>query len=247
MKKSLIAVLVLLILAALATSAFAFSYDISTKRITGSYDADGNVEIWMDGRLAGGNILNVSAEEGLHTIEVYVNGKLVKTETVAVPVTVMLSKSSVSFTGDKGAILIINTNGAAVKSYKSSSTKVASVTKNGTVTLKKAGSAKITVTLKNGKKRTLKLTVKDPTLPKKISISTGKKVTLIVGEKLQLNVAITPTTAAGNKLTWKSSKKTVATVNSKGTVTAKKAGTAKVTVKTSNGKTATITIKVTKK
>ena len=50
-------------------------------------------------------------------------------------------------------------SGEQVKSFKSSKSSVASVDKYGDVTTKKAGTAKITMTLKNGKKRVLTLTV----------------------------------------------------------------------------------------
>lgn len=52
-----------------------------------------------------------------------------------------------------------------------------------------------------------------------------------------------PKGSAG-KVTFKSNKPKVAAVTSKGVVTAKKKGTAKITVKTYNNKKKTVTIKV---
>ena len=64
------------------------------------------------------------------------------------------------------------------------------------------------------------------------------KVTLLKGEKTTLKV-----TGTRQKVAWRSSKKSVATVNSKGVVTAKKKGTAKITVKC-NGITRTFKVTV---
>ena len=65
------------------------------------------------------------------------------------------------------------------------------------------------------------------------------KATINIGETLQLKI-----TGTNKKTTWSSSKKTVATVTSRGKVTAKKTGTTTITAKT-NGKkyTCKITVK----
>lgn len=64
------------------------------------------------------------------------------------------------------------------------------------------------------------------------------KITLKVGKKLTLKATIEPENAAYEKITFTSSKKAVATVNSKGVVTAKKTGIATITVKAGNKKAA---------
>ena len=71
-----------------------------------------------------------------------------------------------------------------------------------------------------------------------------KKVTLKKGKKLALKPSRTPITSV-QKFTYKSSNKKIATVNSKGVITAKKAGKAKITVK-SGKKKFTVTVTVTK-
>ena len=64
------------------------------------------------------------------------------------------------------------------------------------------------------------------------------------GKTLKLKISY----AAGDKVqSWKSSKKSVATVSSKGKIKAKKAGTTKITVVMKSGKKATCKVKVTKK
>lgn len=69
----------------------------------------------------------------------------------------------------------------------------------------------------------------------KISIS-GVSKKLAVGKKMSLSVAIQPTYATDRSVTWKSSNKKYVTVNSKGVVTAKKAGAGKKVTITATAK-----------
>ena len=69
-------------------------------------------------------------------------------------------------------------------------------------------------------------------------------LTLDTGKTSTLKATVYPSNAANKKCTWSSSNTSVATVDSNGKVTAKKAGTATITVKTSNGKTATCKVTV---
>lgn len=79
--------------------------------------------------------------------------------------------------------------------------------------------------------------------PKSVSITEGKTATVAVGSELPLTAVVKPA-GATTKLTWSSSNTKVAVVSQKGVVTPKKVGTTKITVKTDNGKSATITVKV---
>lgn len=83
---------------------------------------------------------------------------------------------------------------------------------------------------------------------KKITLNATKK-TLKEGAKFTLKVKKVKPAKANKKVTWKSSKKAVATVSSKGVVKAKSAGTAKITATSKSNKKAkaTCTIKVTAK
>lgn len=137
-------------------------------------------------------------------------------------------------------------NGAskAVK-FKSSNAKVVSVNSKGVMTLKKAGKATITVTSKQNskKKDTIKITVKQNVTSIKVAF-TGKTkpvaskngvYTLVKGKKYQVKATASPSKASNKKVSFKSSKKSVATVSSTGKISAKKSGTAKITVTAKDG------------
>ena len=69
-------------------------------------------------------------------------------------------------------------------------------------------------------------------------------LTLDTGKTSNLKATVYPSNAANKKCTWSSSNTRVATVDGNGKVTAKQVGTATITVKTSNGKTATCKVTV---
>ena len=86
-----------------------------------------------------------------------------------------------------------------------------------------------------------------PTVTPKVAVGITldkTNITLYVSGSRTINATITPSDAVDKKVTWTSSDSTVAKVNSKGQVLALKAGTATITAKTSNGKTATCAVKV---
>lgn len=124
--------------------------------------------------------------------------------------------------------------------WSSSAPEVAKVSTKGKVTALKVGKATITVRTDNGKTAKAMITVKPA--PKKVKLNKSK-ATLGVNKKLTLKASLTPSDAY-TTLTWTSSNKKVATVNGKGVVTGKKPGTAVITVRTKNGKTAKATITV---
>lgn len=131
--------------------------------------------------------------------------------------------------------------GWKVKKVKSSKSKVASVNSQGVVTAKKAGTATITVTTKNKKKATIKVKVVDPSAPTKVVLSKSGTVKMKKGATGKLYAKVSPATAT-TTLTWKSSKPSVATVDSDGNVTALKAGKCTIGVMTENGKYDTVKI-----
>lgn len=65
-----------------------------------------------------------------------------------------------------------------------------------------------------------------------------------IGGTVQLSATVAPSNATNKTVTWSSSNDTIAAVSSNGLVTGKAPGTVTITAKTSNGKTATATVKV---
>lgn len=128
--------------------------------------------------------------------------------------------------------------------WTSSDTKVAKVNKtSGMVTAVKKGTATITVKTSNGKKDSIAITVYDPNYVSSVELNYSGTVEMGLNENLWLYALVTPATAS-TKLSWKSSKKSVASVSADGIVTAKKPGTATITVESGNGKKDSVKIKV---
>lgn len=115
-------------------------------------------------------------------------------------------------------------------SYASGNSKVLSVSEDGVVTGKRAGSAEITVKTYNGREAKLSLTVKDA--PTKLNLSAERSV-LGAGEEMQLAVSI-PSGSAGS-CAFQSSNEAVLCVDESGLVTAIAPGEATVTAATYNG------------
>ena len=124
--------------------------------------------------------------------------------------------------------------------WKSSNTKVATVTQGGVVTLKKkTGGKKVTITAiaTDGSKKyaSWKITSMKG-IVKKVKITGSKPVK--AGKKLKLKAKVTATKKANKKLLWTSSNTKYATVNAKGIVTTKKGAkgkTVKITAMATDG------------
>ena len=84
-----------------------------------------------------------------------------------------------------------------------------------------------------------------PTEINSLSFS-SKSVSVKVGEKLTLIAIVDPSSLSDFALTWSSSDSSIVSVDENGVITGLKEGTAAVTVTSSNGKSATCVVKVTK-
>ncbi len=128
-----------------------------------------------------------------------------------------------------------------IKKVSTTNAKVVSVNKKGKMTAKKVGKAKVTITYTNGNTYIYRVKVQKG-IVKTTAISLNKRsVTLAKkGKSFQLKVKLTPVTSQ-QKITYKSSNSEVVSVSAKGKLTAKKKGTATITVKSGKKK---ITCKV---
>lgn len=164
---------------------------------------------------------------------------------------IKLSQTSISLKEKQTQTLTVTyspsnaTKGKSI-TWKTDNAKVAKVSSNGKITAVGLGSTTITATTSNGKSATCQvIVIQDPAniVPvKSIILDQNKKV--IVGSKFYLKPAMYPSNSYTKTFTWTSSNNAVATVDTYGGVYAKSPGTAKITVKTDNGKKATCTVKV---
>ena len=120
--------------------------------------------------------------------------------------------------------------------WKSSNKKVATVSKSGYVTGKKKGTVKITATSKKRKKVKKTIKIKVTNLKAKSVTMSKKSAILFPNDKTTLKATVKGSAGFYNQgVTWKSSNTSVATVTSKGIVTAKKAGKATITATEKGG------------
>ena len=118
----------------------------------------------------------------------------------------------------------VTLKGASVTAVSTANKSVATVSKSGTVKGISVGTTKITYKGSNGKYYTLAVRVENPTISKtQASITVGKTLAL----KLKGNT---------QKITWYSSKTSVATIDANGVVKAIKEGSAYITAKLASGK-----------
>ena len=200
--------------------------------------------------VSNGKVKAVSAGTATITVKTSNGKKAICTVTVKNPVieasAVSLNKTAMKLTSGNSETLAatITPANATDKSvtWTTSNSKVATVS-SGKVTAISAGTAKITAKTNNGKTASCTVTVVNPTVDV-TGISLNKtSASVTKGNSLTLTATITPSNATNKSVTWTTSNSKVATV-SNGKVTAIAAGTAKITAKTNNGKTAVCTVTV---
>ncbi|MBQ7782854.1 MAG: cellulase family glycosylhydrolase, partial [Oscillospiraceae bacterium] len=168
-------------------------------------------------------------------------------------ISVSAAEPSIAFsysrlTVSKGKSVMLKPKVSGVSDYtlvwSTSDKSIASVTDKGKVTGIKKGSAVVTVK------------IKDTDASESVKIYVGNRITAVTvdessvtlkkGDKWKISTKISPTDAANKVLSYSTSNKKVAKVNAKGEITAAANGTAKITVKATDGsgKKAVVTVKV---
>ncbi|MDR1293868.1 MAG: Ig-like domain-containing protein, partial [Bifidobacteriaceae bacterium] len=135
-------------------------------------------------------------------------------------------------------------SGRVAVTWKSSKPAVASVSAAGTVTAKKAGKATITATAGTKTARFVVTVVPRRPAVTVTSVKAAVPRTLTVGATKAITGTFAPARASGVRVTYTSSKPTVAAIDKAGMITAKAAGTAKITVKAGSA-TKVYTVRVT--
>lgn len=130
-------------------------------------------------------------------------------------------------------------------SWYSSNKNVATVNSNGKVTIKHRGKVVITVKAKDGSNKSAKCKVTVRQLVTKLSYNKAiQKAEVYKNKTIKFAVTVVPSNANNKGLTYSSSNKKVATVNSKGVVKGIKAGTVTITAKAKDSSKKIVKIKV---
>ena len=128
-------------------------------------------------------------------------------------------------------IKVTMANGDSVKSWTSSNRRIAVVNNKGVITAgRQNGTARITVTLKSGKRASLNVKVQSTKVVTTSISGLRSRETLKRGQKLTLKPVINPITSQEG-ITYASSNRNVAVVNSKGVITARAKGATRITVR----------------
>ena len=132
---------------------------------------------------------------------------------------IILTKYSANVDIGSDFYIVAVTSNGKLPAWKSSNSSIAAVNTYGKVTAKKAGTVTITAKIKNAE-ASCKVTVNKT----KITVS-KTSASLERGEKVKLSASA----STGSKITWKSSKSSVASVDEDGNVTALKPGETNLT------------------
>lgn len=222
---------------AIKVQKFALSLSISTdnQKLCGDLDKSGEINL-LDSLYLQKFVLQMP-------INISGIGKIIIIDTVE------LNKSAITLgVGESFTLIKSSPTGSDLTTavYKSDNEAVASVTSpGGKISAKKVGNATVTITTKYGATASCEVTVKNA--PTSIYLN-ETSLTLAVGETYCLDTSL-PLGEGAYSITYSSSSSSVASITPVyGLVTANKVGTAKITAKAYNGKTAscTVTVKSTK-
>ena len=185
-----------------------------------------------------GKITAIKAGTATITVKTTDGNKAATCQVTVNPIVIAIKQSTLSIQENSTETLVatITPNDVTNKdvSWISSNTAIAKVDSSGKVTAVKIGTAIITATTVVGNKTaTCQVTV-IPIAVTGVTLNNGT-LSLAMGEKIMLIHTVAPTNAANKNVAWSSSNTNVATVASTGEITAVNAGTAIITVTTTDG------------
>ena len=200
----------------------------------------------VTGVATGTAVITAKANDGSNksaTFTVTVTKKVIKVTKISLSASTLLTKVGCT---EKITATVTPTNADnRAVTWSSSAPTVASVDQSGNIIAKSVGNATITVKAKDGSGVTATCWVNVTDI--KVTSITLNKTTLNIktGATEQLTAKVQPTDATNSKVTWSSNDKDVAEVDQTGMITAKKEGSAVITVKAQDGSGKTATCQVT--
>lgn len=132
---------------------------------------------------------------------------------------IMISQTDATIERGENLVLTATTSNNSAVTWKSSRNTIATIDEYGTVTGIKPGGTTITASA-DGSSTTCKITVRIPT----VTLNRAK-ITLYRGQSAKLYATV----SSGMSPAWKTNKRSIATVDNTGTITAVKHGTATIT------------------
>ncbi len=187
---------------------------------------------------------NTKAKNGSGIGNNYSTGvSITSTPTIQADTKLSISRTNLSLVkGNSQTIKIVGTS----VTWTTSNNSAASVS-NGKITGVSAGTAIITAKTKRGKTAYCTVTVTNPAVASvnPTGITLNKTfASAAVGTSFTLTATVLPSNASDKTVKWSTDKSYIASVDQNGTVKANSPGTATITAKTSNGKTAVCTVTV---
>lgn len=207
--------------------------------------SDNNIVTVNNGTISGKKVgkATITAKCGSKSATLTVTVNAAPSKIVEVT-SIKLNKTSttLSINDSETITATISPNDATNKTitWSSSDSSIATVS-NGIIAAKKTGTATITAKSNNGKTATI--TVKVNPIEVKSIVLNKTSLTLNSGQSETITATVSPTNATNKTISWSSSNTKVATI-SNGKITGVADGTATITAKSDNGKTATVSVTV---
>lgn len=205
-----------------ATSSFRVTAWYSDDTSIAKVDSRGKITA---GKKAGSTYIRIAMSTGKKAkVKVTVQKGIVRTNSI--------SGLKTKYTVAKGKTVTLKPVRSPITSqekitYSSSDKKIATVSSQGVIKGIKAGTAKITV--RSGSKKVI-ITVNVPKVSTSKISDVKSAITLKKGKTFKITPKLTPSNT-DDKVSYSSTDSKIATVNAKGVVTARKKGTATITVK----------------